>query len=155
MAIATVTATAQKHRATDERKTQFGFGGIIGLPTGAISGASSFAYGGDVQVEFPTAPTLGLTVSVGYVGFAAKSGYTIIGGLVPVLAGAKIYMSPKFHGDALLGVSFVTGGGGGSAFTFGIGAGYKVSDIVDIGVKYQAVTGSRTGFFGARVGVAF
>ncbi len=154
--VASITATAQKHGDSDARKTEFSVGGVLGIPVGNLSPFASLAYGGDIQVEFPVAPTFGVTASVGYIGFSAKSGYTISGGLVPLLAGGKYYFSPKFHGDGQLGVSFVTNSGGGgnsSAFTYAVGAGYMISNNFDLAAKYQSATknGGDNSFIGLRI----
>jgi hypothetical protein len=160
VAVVSLSATAQKHKESTGRKTEFSIGGVLGIPVGNLSPYASLAYGGDLQVEFPVAPTFGVTVSGGYIGFSAKSGYSISGGLIPVLAGGKYYFTPKFHGDGQLGVSFVTNSGGGgnsSVFTYALGAGYMVSNNFDLAFKYQSATknGADNSFIGLRIAYIF
>ncbi|MBL0356852.1 MAG: hypothetical protein IPP72_08140 [Chitinophagaceae bacterium] len=100
---------------------------------------------------------MGITLSVGYVKYTGKSGVTITGALIPVLAGARIYFAEKFYGSAQLGMSLSTESGGGSAFTYAPGFGYKVSENFDLLLKYQAATksGSTTSFLGLRAAYNF
>ncbi len=159
--MAALSASAQKSKSkeADSRKTEFSVGGDLGFVVGNLSPYASLAYGGDVQVEFPVAPTFGVTVNAGYIGFSAKSGYTITGGLVPVLAGGKYYFTPQFHGDGEVGVSFVTNGGGGNstAFCYAAGFGYKVSSNFDLLLKYQSATknSADNSFIGVRAAFIF
>ena len=158
VAIAALSASAQKEKKeSDAKKVTFSVAADLGIPVGDLSPFSSFVYGGDVQVEFAAASNFGVTVSAGYLGFAAKSGFTITGGLVPLLAGGRYYFSPKVYGSAQVGMSFSTVSGGGSAFTYAPGVGFKLGEKFDLLVKYQSASknGGDNSFVGVRAGINF
>jgi len=78
-------------------------------------------------------------------------------GLIPVLVGGKYNFSDQLYGSAQIGLSFSTSSGGGSAFTFAPGIGYKISDNFDLLLKYQSASknGGSTSFLGVRAGLSF
>jgi len=151
------TANAQDAKKSSDQPFKFGAGALIGLPLGDLGDVASLAYGADLQGEYAAAETVGITLSAGYLRFAGKSGFTVTGGLIPVLAGVRVYFADKIYGSAQLGMSFSTESGGGSAFTYAPGVGYKVSDNFDLLLKYQAASksGSTTSFIGVRAGFTF
>ncbi len=150
------TANAQSKKSS-EGTFKFGAGALIGLPVGDMATYASLAYGADLQGEYVASEQVGITLSAGYLRFAGKSGFTITGGLIPVLAGVRVTFADKIYGSAQLGVSLSTESGGGSAFTYAPGIGYKVSDNFDLLLKYQAATksGATTSFIGVRAGFTF
>ena len=162
-----VSVNAQTKAASTDAKTfKIGAGAMIGLPTGDYTDVASLAYGVDVMGENAVAPSLGLTLSLGYFDFAKKSdfkevedefGYNLKLGLITVLAGAKYYFSDKLYGSAQAGLSFATESGAGSVFTFAPGIGYKIADKFDLLLKYQSGSknGSTVSFLGVRAGYSF
>ncbi|MFZ4057867.1 MAG: outer membrane beta-barrel protein [Ferruginibacter sp.] len=154
---AAFSVNAQSKEAAPAKKISFGGGASIGIPVGDFGPFASLAYGADVQAEYAAAESFGVTLSAGYLSFVGKSGITISGGFIPVLLGGRYYFSPKVYGSAQAGMSFSTNSGGGSAFTFAPGVGYKVSENLDLLVKYQSATknGSDNSFVGLRVGYKF
>ena len=152
-------ANAQKSKSNESEgsKLKFSVATDLGIPVGNLSPFASFAYGGDLQMDYATSPTFALTLSAGYLAFSGKSGYSFSGGLVPVLAGGKYWFSPKVYGSAQAGMSFSTNSGGGSAFTYAPGVGFKVGENLDILAKYQSATksGGETSYVGVRVGYTF
>jgi len=164
-----VSVNAQTKAASTDAKTfKIGAGAMIGLPTGDYTDVASLAYGVDVMGENAVAPSLGLTLSLGYFDFAKKSdfkevedefGYNLKLGLITVLAGAKYYFSDKLYGSTQIGYSFGTESDSGSAFmfTFAPGIGYKIADKLDLLLKYQSASkvGSSVSFLGLRAGYSF
>ena len=154
-----VKTSAQKSKSHEDEgnKAKFSVAADLGIPVGNISTFSSFAYGGDLQVDYMTSPTFCINLSAGYLGFSAKSGYTISGGLIPVLAGFRYWFSPKVYGSGQAGVSFSTSSGGGTAFTYAPGVGFKIGDNFDLLAKYQSATknGGETSYVGVRFAYTF
>lgn len=155
-----ISVNAQDKKATDEKPFKIGVGAMVGLPMGDMKDIASLAYGVDLMGEYAVAPSLGLTLSIGYVDFAKKSEWKDMDfklGIIPVLAGAKYYFSDQIYGSAQVGLSFGTESGAGSAFTFAPGIGYKISENFDLLLKYQSASkdGATTSFLGLRAGLSF
>ena len=165
--VVTLSVSAQNSsKSSDEKPFKIGAGAMIGLPVGDLSNAASLAYGVDLLAEYAVDPSFGVALSLGYVDFALKSDYknalNELGikakmGMVPVLVGGKYYFSEMLYGSAQVGISFSTQSGGGSAFTFAPGIGYKISNNFDLMLKYQSASknGSSTAFIGLRAGLSF
>lgn len=145
-------------QSTDEKPFKIGVGALIGLPVGDIADFASLAFGFDALCEYAVAPEFAVTLSAGYLDWAKKSGFSGVKfGLIPVLVGAKYYFAEKIYGSAQLGISFSTTSGGGSAFTFAPGVGMKLTDNIDLLLKYQSASknGGNTSFIGLRAGISF
>jgi len=138
-----------------ESKPIFSAGVTLGLPSGDEADFTGFVWGLDVQGEFPVASSFGLTLDAGYVGFNGKNGYSNVG-FVPVLAGGKYYFSDQFFGTLQAGLSFATGSGSGSAFTWAPAIGIKLTNNIDLALKYQSATnnGWNSAFVGLRLGIS-
>ena len=152
-----VSAQKAKSKADADNKVKFSVGADLGIPVGNYSTVASFAYGGDLQIDYMTSPTFAINLSAGYLGLSAKSGYSGIGGLIPILAGARYWFSPKVYGSMQAGMSFSTQSGGGSAFTYAPGVGFKVGESVDVLAKYQSATKNSVdnSYVGVRVAYTF
>jgi hypothetical protein len=154
----TVSVNAQtKAAAKDTKSFKIGVGAMAGLPTGDIKPYADLAYTFDLTGEFTVTPTSAFIVSAGYFDLVRKSGYTGKG-LIPLLAGAKYYFSDQIYGIAQAGISLSAASGGGSAFTYAPGIGYKISDKFDVSLKYQAAApkgGGSISFLGLRAGLTF
>jgi len=139
-----------------DTKPLFSGGFTLGLPSGDETGYTSFIWGLDVQGEFPVTSSFGLTLDGGYVNFHGKNDYGNEG-FVPVLAGGKYYFSDQFFGTLQAGLSFATGDGSGSAFTWSPGVGIKLANNMDLTLKYQSATqnGWDSAFVGLRLGISF
>jgi len=145
-------------QSTDEKPFKIGVGALIGLPVGDMADFASLAFGFDALCEYAVAPEFAVTLSAGYLDWAKKSGLSGVKfGLIPVLVGAKYYFAEKIYGSAQLGISFSTTSGGGSAFTFAPGVGMKLTDNIDLLLKYQSASknGGNTSFIGLRAGISF
>ena len=168
-----VAVSAQEIGTKPTKPFTISIGAMAGLPVGDYatgvqsSDVFKMAYGFDLQAEFPVAPSLGLTLSAGYVDWVWKSGIkegveAIMGqsvsfSMIPVFGGAKYYFTDKFYGSAQLGVTFFTMKDAGNAFIFAPGLGIKVTDNFDLLLKYQTASkeGSHFSFLGLRAGVSF
>ncbi|HTH83117.1 MAG TPA: outer membrane beta-barrel protein [Mucilaginibacter sp.] len=123
---------------------KFSIGVEPGIPVGNISNFYSFVIGGSLKYERTLNQQAAFTLSAGYSSFIGKSG-TIGGisfkstsaGFVPVKAGLKCYITDAFYGEGQLGAVFSTQSGGGTAFVYAPGIGYKFSPNVDLGVRYE------------------
>jgi len=158
LAAFTLTVHAQSMEARDEKPFKIGVGALIGLPVGDYSDITSLAWGIDLMGEYAVAPEFGLTLSAGYLDWAKKSGFSGLKlGFIPVLVGAKYYFTDQLYGSGQVGISFSTQSGGGSAFTYAPGIGYKISDNFDLLLKFQSATkdGVSTSFIGIRAGLSF
>jgi hypothetical protein len=153
-----VVALSVNAQNKDEKSFKIGAGAMIGLPMGDVADFTTMAYGVDLLGEYSVAPSFALTASLGYLDFAAKSGLSGLKmGFVPVLVGAKYFFSENIYGSGQIGLSFSTQSGGGNAFTFAPGVGYKVSENFDLMLKYQSASndGSAISFLGVRAGLTF
>jgi hypothetical protein len=152
-----VLAGSVNAQSKDEKPFKIGIGALVGLPLGDYSNVASLAYGVDLMGEYAVASACAITLSAGYLDWAKKSGYSGNSGMIPVLAGLKYDFSDKIYGSAQAGVSFSTQSGGGSAFTFAPGVGYKISDKFDLLLKYQSASnnGANASFLGVRAGWTF
>jgi len=134
----------------------FSAGVTMGVPSGDEVPYTNLVWGLDVQGEFPVASSFGLTLDAGYVSFNGKNGYGNIG-FVPILAGGKYYFSDQFFGSLAAGLSFESGSNSGSAFTWSPAIGMKLSNKIDLALKYQSATqnGWNSAFVGLRLGISF
>jgi hypothetical protein len=139
--------------------SDFSVGLEAGLPIGSTSNAYSFVIGGSLKYEAPIATATNFTLSAGYSSFQGK---TVLGvkipsaGFIPVKAGIKHYFDGAFYGEAQLGAAFSTQSGGGTAFAYSPGIGYKFSDVIDLGVRYEAWSkNGTTSQIAARLGFSF
>lgn len=140
----------------EEKPFKFGAGAMLGLPLGKLSDIASLAYGVDLLGEYAISSQFALTLSAGYIDWAKKSGVTGNWGLIPVLAGAKYYFSDQIYGSFQAGISFWADGTK-SELAFAPGVGYKISDKLDLLLKfhYQSNSSWKTSILGLRVGYSF
>lgn len=138
---------------------KFSIGVEAGIPVGTTSDAYNFAIGGSLKYDMPIATGTDFTVSAGYTSFMGKTvlGFKIpAAGFVPLKAGIKYWFADAFYGEAQLGAAFSTQSGGGTAFAYSPGIGYKFSDVVDLGVRYEAWSHNGTvSQVAARLGFSF
>jgi len=148
-----VNAQSQSER---NEKFNYSIGLNLGTAVGNAKDYVGYVVGGDVQVQYNVATKIKATLDAGYFSYSNKNepGATK---LIPLLAGAKFYLTDKFFGHAQLGVSFSTEKGAGNGFTYVPSIGYDLSNDFDIAVKYQAVTqsGETTSFIGLRAAFHF
>ena len=139
--------------------SNFSVGVEAGIPVGTTSNAYSFVIGGSLKYEAPIATGTNFTLTAGYSSFQGKTIGTYkvpAAGFVPVKAGIKYFFADAFYGEAQLGAAFSTQSGGGTAFAYSPGIGYKFSDVIDLGVRYEAWSkNGTTSQIGARLGFSF
>jgi hypothetical protein len=138
---------------------KFSLGLEAGLPVGSTSTFYNFVIGGSLKYDMPIATGTAFTVSAGYSSFMGKTiGATKVAsaGFVPFKAGLKYWFADAFYGEAQVGAVFSTQSGGGTAFAYSPGIGYKFSDAVDLGIRYEAWSkNGTTGQIGARLAFSF
>jgi len=135
------------------------------LPIGDFNDAGyNFGIGGSLQGEYKPAGDLGLTLNAGFINYFAKettiAGVHINGkdfGIIPVMAGAKYYFSPKVYAHGQLGAGFGTTSGSGTFFTYTPGIGAYLSNKVDLMVKFvgYSKSGGTWNSIGARLAYNF
>lgn len=139
--------------------SNFSVGVEAGLPVGSTSNAYSFVIGGSLKYEAPIATATNFTLTAGYSSFQGKTVGAIkfpAVGFIPVKAGIKHFFADAFYGEAQLGAAFSTQSGGGTAFAYSPGIGYKFSDVIDLGVRYEAWSkNGTTSQIAARLGFSF
>jgi hypothetical protein len=147
---------------------KFSLGLEAGLPIGSTSNGFSFVIGGSLKYDMPIADKTAFTVSAGYTSLIGKTmTSTLVGGgtisfkvpsagFVPFKAGVKYWFADAFYGEAQAGAVFDTRSGGGVAFAYSPGIGYKFSDAVDLGIRYECWSHSGTvSQIGARLAYSF
>lgn len=141
---------ASQAQNKDSKPFTVSIGAEAGLPIGDLSNGYSAAFGASLQGDYSLADNLAATLNAGYLNFSGKNGAGS-SGLVPVMAGIKIYFNDKFYGAPQLGLVFSTQSGGGSAFGYSPGIGYKLTDNLDALVKYTGW--SKNGFNASMIGL--
>ncbi len=129
--------SAQKSAGTSN--TTFSLGVELALPVGVFGDLYSFGIGASGQGNFKIDNDLALTAYAGYINYSLKDTYgngSI--GYIPVLGGIEYDFSPKVFASAQLGLTFYSGGGGGSAFTYSPGIGLRLSRSITALLKYTA-----------------
>jgi len=135
-----------------------------GIPVGDISNGYNFVIGGSLKFEQPVANALAVTLTAGYSSFQGKT-VTILGvsgkypaaGFIPAKAGLKFGIADALYGEAQLGAAFSTESGGGTAFAYSPGIGFKFSENIDLGVRYEgwSHSGNTVSQVAARLGFSF
>jgi hypothetical protein len=117
-----ITVNAQQ---TKPKTNKFFFaGGInLGLPIGDFSDTRSVGIGIELQPEYNVNGKAAMYGSVGYTEFFGKKfdfedAENLSSGLIPVLIGGKVYISPQFFIGAKAGLGILTGWGSGVGFDY-------------------------------------
>ena len=150
LVISVSTVSAQSH-------TRLSLGAELSLPVGVFGDVYSFGIGASGQANFGIGGDAALTVYVGYLSYSLKSTYgSGSQGYIPILGGVEVGLSPKIFGSAQLGVTNFTKGGG-TAFTYSPGLGFRLSKNISALLKYtaQSKNGATSGAVGARVAYIF
>ncbi len=109
------------------------------LPIGHFKTLSSFGIGGYLGWEYKTSKNFGITLNAGYISYKGKTKDTIKYSnfnYVPLLAGAKFYTGGGgFYIHAEMGAGFGSSGLG-TSFWYGAGLGDKISNAIDMELKY-------------------
>ena len=141
-----VIAKAQDDNASAKTSAtgfHFGAGINLGLPIGDFGDIESFGIGAEVQPEYNLSDMFSIYGSAGYTHFFGKSvgGYKYDGvGLIPILAGVRVYPAPQFFIGAKAGLGILTGSGDSeSAFDYQPQIGYN-ADMFQIALGYNGLS---------------
>jgi len=123
-------------------------GGLsVGLAVGDFGDGWSVGLGAELQPEYMVSDMFSVVGSVGYTSFFGKT-FNVGGqslkldnvGLIPILAGVRVYPSPRFFVGGKLGVGILTGGGDSeSAFDYQPQIGFN-ADKFQVDLGYNALT---------------
>jgi len=124
--------------SSDYKKTSWNIAINPSWPITHFKSYSRFGIGGYLGMESRTSKNFALTLNAGYIVYKGRTVDTISYSnfkYIPVLAGAKFYMSNSFylHGEA--GAGFGTSGLG-TNFWYGGGLGYSMTKGLDLELKY-------------------
>jgi hypothetical protein len=148
IAVASFAASAQT-----ASKTQFGGGLRLGLPVGSFGDFHSFGIGAELQAEHRFSPNVSGVVSAGYTRFIGKEflGERIEGvGLIPILAGIRVYPAPNFFIGGKVGYGILTAEGESEgAFNYEPQIGYNAQKFqLALGYNGLSEEGSTLGHLG-------
>ena len=138
-----VSVNAQKHSISNA--TKFSIGIEPSLPVGTFNNPYDYKFGigASAQIEQNVASNMGLTLNAGYLSFSNTqfTGSKFHLNVIPVMAGVKLWFSPKVYGHGQLGVSFnsisgYSGVGSKTGFAYSPGIGFFISNNVDLLIKY-------------------
>lgn len=129
----------------------FGAGVRVGLPIGDFSDSHSFGIGVEAQGEYQFSEMFSGVITSGYTSFFGKK-YDIPGvgsykadaaGLIPILAGVRVYPSTNFFIGAQAGYGILTGGSSGGAFNYQPQVGYN-SGSFQLALNYNGLSKNGT-----------
>ncbi|HEX6193993.1 MAG TPA: hypothetical protein VFZ42_16585 [Chitinophagaceae bacterium] len=135
----------------------FGAGLRLGLPVGDFSETHSFGVGGELQGEYNFSEKFSGVITTGYTSFFGKTidfGFGEVDvdavGLIPIIAGVRVYPSTSFFIGAQAGYGILTGGGESEgAFMYQPQIGYNAEKF-QLALNYNALSkdGSTLGHIG-------
>ena len=104
----------------------FAAGPSLGLAIGGLNETHSIGIGIELQQEYSANGIVSIYSSAGFTNFFARdlkvSGGQDYGtgdvGIIPIVAGVKLYVAPPFFIGAKLGVGILTGSANGAGFDF-------------------------------------
>lgn len=127
----------------DSKATRLGIGISAGLPT---TDGYSFALGGDLRLQQDFTSNVSGLLSVGYNTFSLEDGpATALGSdnldYIPVKIGLKVFPVQRFYFSGEVGAGFPTRDGSKTAFVYAPGIGIGTNMGIDIGLRYEGMTG--------------
>ena len=130
--------SAQSQNKTASSGNGFSLGAELSLPIGTFGDIYSLGFGGSAQGNFSVAHDMALTLYAGYINYSLKQIYgSGSQGYIPVLGGVEFDFAPNIFGSGQLGLTFYSKGGG-SAFTYSPGIGFRLSRNFSALLKYTA-----------------
>lgn len=126
---------------------QFGGGVRLGLPIGDFSDSHSFGIGAELQGEYGFSEKFSGVITGGYTSFFGKS-IDILGtsvkvdavGLIPIIAGVRVYPSESVFIGAQAGLGILTGSGSSeTAFNWQPQIGYNAEKF-QIALNYNGLS---------------
>lgn len=135
-------------------KMKFQVGINAALPIGDLADVSSFGAGVDIQGQYSFSDNVAGTLDAGYTGLFGKDNFKM-STLIPVRAGVRISTESNFFFTGKVGVGFFKQGkweaggitiepDGVTTFAYSVGAGYKLSEKMDLGLSYDAYSKNGT-----------
>ncbi|MBN9299021.1 MAG: outer membrane beta-barrel protein [Filimonas sp.] len=136
--------------------SELGIGVDGAFPIGDFSKFSSFGIGGTLKYAYNIDENNAITLTSGYINFSGKNGLGSVG-YIPVKAGYRYTFPGNFYVEPQLGVTFATGEGSGSAFTYAGNIGYKFTPAIDLSARYEGFSKNsvNTSFIGVRLAYNF
>lgn len=127
------------------KSVNFSLGVDVLFPTQKLFETNDFGAGASIQAEYRLTHLIALTGSVGFTANRGKEFVYVNGNLysstniaiirVPVLVGARLYITDKIYASGQLGASFFNHNFG-SAFTLAPGVGIRASKKIDLTLSY-------------------
>ena len=149
LVIAVIITSISSIRAQAPHGFQFGAGIRAALPIGDFSDTHSFGIGGELQGEYGFSEFFSAVINTGYTSFFGKT--IMIGpssvkvdavGLIPIIAGVRVYPSSKFFIGAQAGYSILTGNGTSEgAFNYQPQIGFN-GDHIQVALNYNGLSKS-------------
>ncbi|HEY1010514.1 MAG: hypothetical protein ACO1NS_11865 [Daejeonella sp.] len=133
----------------DSKATRLGIGLNAGIPT---TDGYKFAFGGDLRLQKDFTSNVSGLLSVGYNTFSVDSeiysAVTPAGEIVdnldyiPVKVGLKVFPVQRFYFSGEVGAAFPMRDGAKTAFVYAPGIGVGTNLGIDVGLRYEGMTGS-------------
>jgi len=135
---------AQQKKSIENNKLSFAAGINLGLPLGDFNLSHTFGLGAEFQSEYRINGVTAIYGSVGYTNFFGKEykfeePEDLSSGLIPIIAGAKIYVTEQFFIGAKAGIAIVTGFGSGTGLDYQPQAGFDLQKL-QLNLGYNGVT---------------
>lgn len=137
---------------------RIGGGLSVVAPIGTNLKAYSVGVGLDLLGQYGVSSQFAITGDVGYTTIFAKDDNIDAFNIIPIRAGIRFFPSDKFFLGGKAGIGIITGSGNStSGFAYGVGAGFRMDDKLDIGLNYEAVSKNSVSFsyLGLRLGYFF
>ncbi len=121
-----------------QKDFKFGAGVVAGLPVGDLKDAANFAAGVELQGELGFTEKVKGVATTGYTHVFGKEVFGVKPkfGIVPILVGARGYLSEQFFVTGQIGYAFLTGDGDASGFAYKPQVGYDAGKF-QLALSYQ------------------
>lgn len=154
-AVALFFTTNANAQSADSKALRLGIGVNAGVPT---TDGYSFVIGGDLRLQKDFSSNVSGLLSAGYNNWSLKD--EVGGGsygMIPVKAGAKVFLAESVYLSGELGAGFGTKSGSKTAFLWAPGVGYGFDNGLDIGLRYEGAefSGGSLGQVALRVAYGF
>jgi len=154
-AVALFFTTNANAQSADSKALRLGIGVNAGIPT---TDGYSFVIGGDLRLQKDFSSNVSGLLSAGYNNWSVKD--ELGGGsygMIPVKAGAKVFLAESVYLSGELGAGFGTKSGSKTAFLWAPGVGYGFDNGLDIGLRYEGAefSGGSLGQVALRVAYGF
>ncbi|WP_158825722.1 hypothetical protein [Mucilaginibacter lacusdianchii] len=130
---------------------RLGIGAEAAIPTGNMRDLSHIAVGGTARLQYDIKGTTSLTLTSGYYNFFARE-YVVRPdyAIIPVKVGAKVFFVPHAYiiGEIGAGLETKEYYGKNTKLILAPGVGYATNSGVDIGLRYENISGGSTPDFG-------